>query len=73
MNQWKKMFCLVLALAMLMLAGCQDSGNGRKSRKDRDDEDDAPKQTGAVEVEYRIMDGIDLLRQAGIVCEKIEA
>ena len=23
--------------------------------------------------EYRIMDGIDLLRQAGIVCEKIEA
>lgn len=57
MNQWKKVFCLVLALAMLMVAGCQDSGNGRKSRKDRDDEDDAPKQTGAVEVEYRIMDG----------------
>lgn len=57
MKHWKKVLCLVLALAMLMLAGCQDSGNGRKSRKDRDDEDNAPEQAGSVEVEYRIMDG----------------
>lgn len=57
MKQWKKVLCLVLALMMLMLAGCQDSGNERRSRKDRDDEDDAPRQTGSVEVEYRVMDG----------------
>ena len=57
MNHWKKMLCLMLALMMLMFAGCEDSGSDSRRRNKRRDDDDEPKQTMSAEFEYRIMDG----------------
>ena len=55
MNNWKKVLCLVLALAMLMLCGCQSDETGNRRKKKRDDAQ--PKYTESLEYEFRMMDG----------------
>ena len=57
MKYWKKAVCLVSALMMLVLAGCQSSGNDKGGRNGQNDDGEEPKQSASAKVEYRTVDG----------------